>query len=95
MASGVFKNYPNVKWSAQCKAQAYSGLDLLETTADLNNFGLKEIKSLPNDDSKVMLMGTNNTWVLVTGPVKDLKLMSTKLKEYIGKHWNEIEKFTL
>ena len=36
MASGVFKNYPNVNWSAQCKAQAYSGLDLLETTADLN-----------------------------------------------------------
>lgn len=87
-----FKNCPNVNWSAQVKAQAYQGPDPLETAADLNNFRLKEIKELPNDDGKVMLMGTNNTWALVTGPAEDLKLLSTKLKEYIGKSWGEIEK---
>lgn len=97
-----FNNYLEIKWTACAAAQAYSHLDKLRVTPDLDNFKLERFKDLRkqpkvNKDQyfKLMLIGSSKTNIFIDGPDSLLDEMIIRLPKYIGKTWVEIQNMRL
>jgi len=97
-----FGDYPEIKWVACAAAQAYSHLDRLQVTPDLNSFMLERFKDLrkqPKTEKKthfkLMLIGSSKTNIFIDGPDLLLEEMIIRLPKYIGRAWAEIQNMRL